>query len=230
MKRGDDVFLFTLVDFLLQILFFGLLLYVVSRSLAPPSLSADESKAKTQLLKEAKISNLVELTDILTKMGPLDQLPGTAEFLQKSGGVSAVKATVDTMQQVGGAEKVKYLQADIKVKEQELEGLRTEMKAWGTPSCLYDTVAGKVRPRNLAKVRVFDDRVELESPSTDMRDLLSSMNLEFDSVKRLNHASFRKTFAPLIVQKPSCRYFLEVVSRPSLYSSMQVVWSAFRTQ
>jgi len=230
MKRGDDVFLFTLVDFLLQVLFFGLLLYVVGKALAPPALSANEARARTQLLEEAKVSNLVELTDVLSKMGPLDQLPGTAEFLQKNGGVTAVKATVDTMQQVGGTEKIKHLQASIKAKEQELEGLKTEMKAWGTPSCLYETAAGKVRPRNVAKVRVFDDRVELDAPTDDMRDLLSAMKLEFDSVKQLSHASFRTTFAPLVAQRPGCRYFLEVVAKPNLYSSMQVVWSAFRTQ
>jgi hypothetical protein len=33
MRRTDDVFFFTLIDFLLQIFFFGLLLFVVGQSL-----------------------------------------------------------------------------------------------------------------------------------------------------------------------------------------------------
>lgn len=230
MKRGDDVFLFTLVDFLLQILFFGLLLYVLSRASAPQTISKVEGRARAELLDKAKVSNLVELTDLLTKMGPLEQLPGTAEFFRKNGSLKEVKASLDTMQKLGGTEKINSLQANIKAKEHEIEGLKTEMKAWGTPSCLYVMVAGKVKPRSIAKVMIFDDRIELAAPTEEMLSLLSSLKIDFGAVKILSHSTFRTTFAPVVAQKSSCRYFLDVTVKPKLYSSMQVVWSAFRTQ
>lgn len=230
MKRSDDVFLFTLVDFLLQALFFGFFLYVVGKALAPAQLSKSEREARAALLEKTKVSDLIELTDLLSKMGPLEKLPGTAEFFQKNGGVVGLRVTLEAMQQIGGADTVRTMQAVLKAKEQEIDGLKTEIKAWGTPSCLYETVSGKVRPRSIARVRVYDDRVELDTPTDDMRSVLTSLKLDYETVKTLGHSAFRATFAPLVVQRPECRYFLEVTVRPKLYSSMQVVWSSFRTQ
>jgi len=230
MRRADEVFLFTLIDFLLQVFFFGLLLYVVSQAFAPKPLSASEEQARQKLLEKAKVSSLTELTDLLAKMAPLEQLPGTAEFFQKNGGLDGVKKSVDAAQAAGGADKVRDMQSAMRAKDDEIEGLKGEMKAWGTPSCIYDNVGGKIRPRTIARVRVYDDRIELDGPTGEMQALLNSLGREFNSVKSLSHAAFRETFKPLVVQKPNCRYFLEVVVRPSLLSSMNVVWSAFRTQ
>ncbi|WP_048441586.1 hypothetical protein [Caenimonas sp. SL110] len=229
MKQGDDVFFFTLIDFLLQVFFFGLLIYVVAQAFAGKPLTKEEAAARQMLLEGTKVSSLVELTDLLTKMGPLEHLPGTSEFFQKNGGRESVTKAVEAVKSSGGTENVRRMKADIESRDQELEGLKGEMKAWGTPSCVYETVGGKVRPKTIARVRVFDDRIELENPSLEMDSILKGLNREFASVEKLSHANFRETFMPLVAQKPNCRYFLEVIARPSLLSSMNVVWSAFRT-
>lgn len=230
MKRGDDVFFFTLIDFLLQVFFFGLLLYVVSQAFAPKPLEPDEAKARQELLEKAKVSNLTELTDLLSKMVPMDNLRGTAEFISRNGGWEKVKAAHDVAQAAGGVDKVKGMQAAIAAKELELEGLKGEMRAWGTPSCVYETVGGKTRPKSVAKVRVSDDRIELTDPNDEMQKILGQLGVEFTAVRSLSHDAFRQAFKPLVAQKPHCRYFLEVLARPNLLSSMNVVWSAFRTQ
>lgn len=230
MRRSDDVFFFTLIDFLLQVFFFGLVLYVVAKATAPGPLSASEEAAKKQLLEKTGVSSLVELTDLLARMAPLDQLHGVSEFVSGHGGLKGVKASVETLNQAGGADKVKAMAGVIASQEQQIDGLKTEMKAWGTPSCIYETVAGKTRPRNIAQVRVYDNRIELDSPTAEMQNLLNNLGLQFAAVKMLDHAAFRRIFAPIVAQQPNCRYFLEVKARPNLYSSMQVVWSAFRTQ
>lgn len=230
MRRGDDVFFFTLIDFLLQVFFFGLLLYVVSQAFAPKPLGPEEEKSRQQLLEKAKVSNLTELTDLLSKMVPMDNLRGTADFISRNGGWDKVKAAHDATQAAGGADKVYGMKAAMAAKDEELEGLKGEMRAWGTPSCIYETAEGRVRPKSVAKVRVSDDRIELADPSEDMQKILGQLGLEFASVRSLSHDAFRQTFRPLVAQKPQCRYFLEVLARPTLLSSMNVVWSAFRTQ
>lgn len=230
MRRGDDVFFFTLIDFLLQVFFFGLLLYVVSQAAAAKALSDDEERARKNLLTKTKVSSLVELTDLLTKMAPLDHLPGTAEFFNKNGGLQKVKEGFDVTQAAGGVAQVRDIGNTLKNKDREIEGLKGEMKAWGTPSCVYETAADKVRPKSVASVRVSDDRVELENPSPELDQVLRGLGLEFSAVRSLSHSAFRQTFAPLIALKPNCRYFLEVRARPTLLSSMNVVWSSFRTQ
>jgi hypothetical protein len=229
MRRGDDVFFFTLIDFLLQVFFFGLLLYVVSQAFAPKPLSPQEEKARQELLTKAKVSNLAELTDLLSKMVPMDNLRGTADFISRNGGFEKFKDAHDAAQAAGGVANVRGMQTVIKAKDQELEGLKGEMKAWGTPSCIYETVEGRVKPRTIAKVRVFDDHIELSDPAPEMQALLAQLGVEYSAVKSLGHEQFRQTFKPLVAQKPHCRYFLEVLARPSLLSSMNVVWSAFRT-
>lgn len=230
MKRGDDVFFFTLIDFLLQVFFFGLLLFVVSQGIAPKALSPQEEKARKELLSKAKVSNLAELTDLLTKMAPLESLRGTADFIANNGGIDKVKEAIDTTTSAGGLERVRGMLGVIKSQQVELDGLKGEMKAWGTPSCIYETVNGRVRPKAVAKVRVTDDTIELSNPTQEMHAILVQLGLEFNSVKTLSHRSFQLSFKQLAIQNPQCRFFLEVLERPKLLSSMNVVWSAFRTQ
>lgn len=223
MRHSDDVFFFTLIDFLLQVFFFGLLLYVVTQAFAPKPLSPKEEKARQELLAKAKVSNLAELTDLLSKMVPLDNLRGTADYISRNGGFANLKDSHDATQAAGGVEKVRGQQ-------EELEGLKGEMRAWGTPSCIYENADGRVKPRSIARVRVSDDRIELSEPTEEMQKILSQLGLEFTAVKSLSHEAFRQIFKPLVAQRPNCRYFLEVLVRPTLLSSMNVVWSAFRTQ
>lgn len=55
MKRGDDVFFFTLVDLFAQIMFFGLVLFAVTR-------------AREQAKLPVGISNITQLADSLTRL------------------------------------------------------------------------------------------------------------------------------------------------------------------
>src|SRR5262245_962960 len=100
MRRTDDVFFFTLVDFLVQVFFFGLLLFVVagvSKGEAERKL-AKERQELEEIKRAAGVSNLTELTDFLTKMAPVNELRGTSEFISKMGGVEKVKEALVKLQ------------------------------------------------------------------------------------------------------------------------------------
>ena len=229
MRRGDDVFFFTLIDFLLQVFFFGLVLYVVSQAFAPKPLDPKEDKARKDLIEKANVSNLAELTDMLSKLVPMDKLRGTAEYISRNGGWYNIKAGYEAAKAAGGPERLGQIDRDMAAKDEELTGLRNQARAWGTPSCVYETAAERTRPKLLAKLRVTDERVVLSDPTPELLAVLKQMNLEFDAVRNLSHDGFRHAFAPLNKLQPQCRYFLDVLERPKLLDSMNTVWSAFRT-
>lgn len=81
MRRGEEVFFFTIIDLFAQVMFFGLLLFVVQR-------------AKEQETLPAGISDISALTDSLTRL--------TAE-------AKATVALRDSLGKLGGLQKVARL-------------------------------------------------------------------------------------------------------------------------
>lgn len=229
MRRSDDVFFFTLIDFLLQVFFFGLLLFVVGQTLqSAESAERDaEEQKKALLLKAIGVSNITELTDALTNMAPLDKLRGTADYIARNGGVDRIRAAVEAASAAVGTEKVSALNGQVAALTERV----AKLEGWGKVSCIPNiTVNGAVRPKSIATVIVSDDGVVLQDPAQEMHALLSSMGLQFDGVKALSLSAFRSTFAPIVTKRPECRYFLDVVTRTRYLEPMRVVWSAFRTQ
>src|SRR4051794_2255230 len=99
MRRTDDVFFFTLIDFLVQVLFFGLLLFVVAKvkEQAAEMKLAKESAEVEKIKKATGISDLTELTDTLTRLAPITELKGTADFIRSVGGIEKVKEGLDRL-------------------------------------------------------------------------------------------------------------------------------------
>ncbi len=229
MRRSDDVFFFTLIDFLLQVFFFGLLLFVVGQTLqsAEKGERDVEEQKKAHLLKAFGVSNITELTDALTKMAPLDKLRGTADYIARNGGVEPIRAAVDAARAAGGSAKVSTLNGQVAALTERL----AKLEGWGKVSCIPNiTVNGTVRPKSIATVVVSDDGVVLQEPTQEMHTLLNSLGLQFDGVKSLSLGAFRSTFAPIVTKQPECRYFLDVVTHTRYLEPMRVIWSAFRTQ
>lgn len=229
MRRSDDVFFFTLIDFLLQVFFFGLLLFVVGQSLKTEedATRTREEKQLDQIFKATGVSNITELTDTLQKMAPLDKLRGTSDFIARQGGQKAVEEAVETVNKAGGVEKVSGLQDQVTAMTDRI----SKLEGWGKVSCIPNiTVNGKVQPKSVATAIVTDDGVTLENPMPEMTTLLRSLGLEFNSVRQLSLASFKSTFAPIVAKQPECRYFLSVVTQTRYLEPMRAVWSVFRTQ
>jgi len=230
MKRGEDVFFFTLIDFLLQVFFFGLLLFVAWQVQQQGSEGdrAREESAEKRLLEGVGVSNIAELTDLLTKMVPLENLRGTSDYMARNGGIEKAKAAVDAVNAAGGAEKLAQYDRQVKqltARVSELEG------GWGKASCLPNiSVNGKLQPKSVARVLVDDNLITLEDPTQEMQSLLSSHGLEYSAVQKLTPAAFRTAFAPVVARQPECRFFLSVTTRTQYLEPMRAVWSAFRTQ
>jgi hypothetical protein len=229
MRRTDDVFFFTLIDFLLQVFFFGLLLYVAGQAVRNEAQKNRDQEAAEQqkLLKAAGVSSITELTDLLTKMAPLDKLRGTSDFIERNGGPEAVAAAVQAASAAGGIDKVKTMAQQLTEQNKRI----AQLEGWGKASCIPNVmVNGKLQPKSIATVIVTDDTIQLENPEPEMLSLLKRLGTEYSAVQSLSLADFRTRFAPVVAQQPECRYFLNVVTRTKYLDPMRVVWSAFRTQ
>jgi hypothetical protein len=220
LKRTDDVFFFTLVDFLLQAFFFGMLLYVlnaVDRESAAQNKAADEQILR-DILISAGVSNLTQLHDMLTRLQPVDQLRGWADFLSRNGGERNVESAVLVVTKSGGSEKV----------AQDLERLRKLDETSGKPPCVYDVGAGgKKAPRGIATVVVNDSTIHFQGNTPELREVLTLLGTGYEAVSQLKLVDFRRVFGALPAKRPECRYYVRVIEETQLVMARDAVEAGF---
>ena len=219
MKHSDDVFFFTLIDFLVQVFFFGLLLFVViqAASIERDVKHAQDTQQLDAVMTAAGVSSITELQDYLTKLAPMRNLQGTADFINRLGGPEKAKEAMAVVIAAGGVEELK-----VKVKKYD--------EAYGLPPCLKDEVNGKTVPRTFAVLRVEDTTIEVIRKSPDMDRLLAEAGVAPMGSSRMSLAEFRSRFAPLKARSPSCRHFVEVQVETQFINPMRAVWDSFRVK
>src|SRR5687768_2295114 len=106
MRRDDSVFFFTLVDFLLTALFAGLVLFVVARAKAQREEGVKEASAAAldSIQRRTGISDLAELTDRLSRLGPLGEAEGAVKVVARLGGAEQVERLIAAVETTGGVE------------------------------------------------------------------------------------------------------------------------------
>lgn len=219
MKQSDDVFFFTLIDFLVQVFFFGLLLFVVNQAVgAKKETERVEEAAKLEaVIKSVGVSNIAELQDYLTKLAPLQNLQGTADFISRLGGPEKANQAMALVAAAGGVEELK-----AKVRKYD--------EAYGLPPCFKDEVNGKTVPRTLAVLRVEDSAIEILRTSPELDRLLSESGSGAVNLGRMSLDEFRARFVPLRTRSPSCAHFVEVKVVTQFLNPMRAVWAAFRVK
>ncbi len=219
MKRSDDVFFFTLIDFLIQVFFFGLLLFVVNQAASAKKepQRGQEAQIVNDLMREAGVSNITELQDYLGKLAPLKNLQGTADFINRFGGIEKAKEAMVLVDAAGGVEQVK-----VKVKKYD--------EAYGLPPCLKDEINGRTVPRILAVLRVEDTAIEILRASPDFAALLADAGVNPAGSSRMTLDEFKSRFAPLKARSPSCAHFVEVKVATQFINPMRAVWANFRVK
>jgi hypothetical protein len=219
MKRSDDVFFFTLIDFLLQVFFFGLVLFVLAQSTQDKVNEArKEESEQIQKIKDALgVTNLAEITDQLTNLIPIDQLVGFSTLINNSGGLDKVKEAVALVEKAGG---VTQLKADLIDLGKFKEGS-------GKPPCLFNIVDGKRFPKALATVIANDTSIAFKETNAELEEALRLIGRSYDSIRELPMAQFRSVFTPLVIKKPECRYTLQFQERTRLIDARDAARFAF---
>jgi len=216
MRRSDDVFYLTLIDFLVQVFFFGLLLYAVAR------LADDGAKAKGSSLEDevaklkaaSGVSNIVELTDEMSRLTPAKDFKGSVGVIVAVGGVAEIQRVFKLLRSNGGLEK---MLGDLE-------------KAYGSPPCEYlpDVSGGKRLPLAIATIIVRDDELVVESSRDEFSKLVSDLGLVASQVQRLTVSEFRSKFARATQISPHCRHFVNLRVETKFLDPMDAVGSCFR--
>ncbi len=212
MRQAEHVLYITLIDFLLQLLFLGMVvsvIYAIAHKEEADRIDPKKAKDAMEHMEHIKrligISDITVLTDELTRLGPLQPAAKYARL-----GKEMEKYVADA----GGAESAKKILAEQNAK-----------RGQGKPSCLDGGA-------KLATFHAYPDRIELRQPLTgDMERLLSRMSLSANRVARLTLFGFRTTFEPVKRLEPDCRYNIELVEhsfdtrpRDTVRSSFITMW------
>ena len=219
MKRSDDVFFFTLIDFLLQVVFFGLVLFTIGQSLHDDTEKKQQSEtAKVdKALQAAGVSNLTELTDELTSLAPLKTLRGMADFVNRNGGIEKLNASSEAVNKAGGADALRI----------QLDKLKKFEEGTGKPPCLYDLVDGRRNVKTLATVIATDTMISFETKTPELEKMLQLVGRSYEAVKNLPLIDFRNAFSELVQKQPDCRYTLRFIEKTRLVDARDAARFSF---
>lgn len=210
MRQTEHVLYITLIDFLLQLLFLGMVISVIyaiaqredAESLDPKQ-ARDAIERMTEFKRLTGISDLTILTDELTRLGPLQP---AAKHIKL--GKELEKDVIEA----GGPETARRILSEQNAK-----------RGQGKPSCLDNGA-------KLATFHAYSDQIVLGQPLTrDMERLLSRMNLTAERNSRLSLREFRAAFAQVKKLEPNCRYNVELVEHSFDTRPRDTVRTAFIT-
>jgi hypothetical protein len=210
MRQSEHVLYITLVDFLLQLLFLGLVISVIyaiaqrdDAAKLDPKQARDAIESMTEIKKLTGVSDITVLTDELTRLGPLQSAARHAELGRE---------VEDVVAEAGGLEAAKRVLTD-----------QISKRGQGKPSCLENGA-------KLATFHAYPDRIELGQPLTkEMVSLLSRMGLTNSRVSQLSLREFRAIFEQVKRIEPDCRYNVEVVEHSFDTRPRDTVRTAFIT-
>lgn len=195
-RRSNDVFLLTLVDFLIQIIFFSLFVFVVYQALInDPNAKNYDNAQVTKTIEAAGVSNLTELTDELTKLAPVS-LKGFNEALGKDVRPGDIEEAAKAINKAGGAEKLGAA----------VERLAKLELGSNKPACIYTVENGEKTTTTLATAVGSATSITFTSNTPELATLLSSIGLRYDDVKSLSLSRFKQVLAPVLRNQPDCRY------------------------
>jgi hypothetical protein len=203
MMEDDSVYFFTLVDFLLTALFFGLVLFAIEKSANSPKLD-ERAKAAVvdSIRKAAGISDITVLTDVLTRLAPLQTADSSTRLVKEAGGVEKARKALELVSSSGGSDSVAARLARLMRRE-----------GAGKPHCLFVERGGRKEAIVLATVIGTDSTLTFERETPELASVLASIDRRFSDVQALGLRAFRKTFERLQLLHPECLYTIEFVER-----------------
>lgn len=209
MPRNDSIFLLTLIDFLFQIIFFGIFIFAIFMS-SPGELYKNENIKKLQ--NYFGIGDLTELTDKLTRLAPLEDIRYSLEQTKKIG-VKNESEAMKFIDQSGGRQHI-------------TDALRKLEEGVGKPHCLIES-GDKKKAHILAEVTATDDRIAFTKETKDLRNLLIKLGIKFSDVQDIGLSEFREKFGSVIRVDPGCRYTLRFLEKTDYVYAREVVEKTF---
>lgn len=213
MRPSDDVFWLTLVDFLTQLCFFGLLCYAVVQVAAdsprkpklnndpkPPVVLSDREVEAVQELKTATgVGDFTQLSDQLGTFVHISRVKGLLSLLGQKASTA-----------------------------QGLEDLRTKLQkeTFEKEPCLKDAKGNGSR-RLVATVIVTDTHITFQRPTPELDELLGLLGKRYKEVESLEHKEFTSQFLAITRMRPDCRYSIGFIERTELIHGRDAIGRVF---
>ena len=218
MKRNDTVFFFVLVDFFLQLSFLGVIFFAMDRPLilaVSDTRLPDQEKVRQfdSLTTRTGISDLVELTDQLTRLIPADSSRGGAL-------ISIIASLRRLTSDAGGVDSVIGAMARLR----KLEA------GSGKPPCRYTFAGAKRVSISVAGATLTDSAVVFQPPSAQFTSLLDSIGVSVRQNRSYSLSEFQSVFAGLRRLHPECLFRLDVRIETNLLAPVDAAWSAFSVE
>lgn len=213
-QRSDSVFLLTLVDFLVQIIFFGLFIFVVYQAILQREKREYDPVAVKHAIEAAGVSDLTELVDELTKLAPV-RLKGFNDTLGTQADKAQVRQAAAAIREAGGAAGV----------TEAMRRLAKLERGSGLPACLLEPSGGKAA--TLATATGTDSRIVFDAPTPQFISLLEEVGLDFGSVKSLGLREFTRTFQRILTKHPNCRYTIVLHETTRMVGARDAVGQVF---
>lgn len=124
-KRKDNFFLFTLIDFLIQVIFVGLFIFIISTKNSEEGLPG----ALIEKIKKAGVAQVVELIETANKLVPLDRLQELVVILKEFNNLEELKKALDVTKKLGQD----GVDAILNAPKDQLEKMLGNLK--GVPPC-----------------------------------------------------------------------------------------------
>ena len=220
MRKDDSVFFFTLVDFLVTTLFFGLVLYAMAGEASAASLTKQNNAdiLAKRLSNATGVSDLTELTDRLTRLGPVKDIEQTKAYVDSTGGLRNLQAIQELVRAVGGLDSLSS--ALVKLRRQE---------GFGTPPCRYTLAPdGKKVPTRIATVRATDSTITLTRRTAAFDSLLTQLGLSVSTGTTFHLGEFRRNFSRLPELEPNCRFWIDFIEDTKYVDARDSAAAVFR--
>lgn len=204
-SRSEQSLYVTLIDFLMQLLFFGLLIGVMY-AIA----NAQEDDVVVTVTKE-RDKLAIQLKDLYQATGTTEYPQLKAE-LERIGPLSEVSKLTDvaralgpSVQAVGGVKNAQRL-IDDQVRRGQFK-----------PPC-YDN------PAKVATFHAYGDHIVVDSQmGIEFRRLMSDLKIDEARYSKLSFEQFSQAFADVLVKFPDCRFNVTVVEYTPLKQPRDVV-------
>jgi hypothetical protein len=215
-QRSDSVFLLTLVDFLVQVIFFGLFVFVVYQVMLQRERRGYDAATVNRAVEAAGVSNLTELVDELSKLAPV-RLKGFNATLGKNADQAQVQRAAEAIREAGGASGV----------SDAMERLTKLERGSGLPACLDETVNGTRRAATLGSATGTDGGIVFDAPTPELTKLLDEVGLDYGSVRSLDLRNFPRVFRRVVTKHPSCRYTIVLRERTRMVGARDAAGQIF---
>jgi hypothetical protein len=217
-RSSDNVFLLTLVDFLIQIIFFGLLVFVVWQAVLN---RGAEKRYDPQDVKDAVeaagVSDLKELVDELSRLAPV-RLKGMNDTLGNAT-PEQIRQARAAIEQAGGAQGLPTAMQKLAKLEQGSD----------KPPCIFDVVNGQRKARVLATAVGSANAISFTGPTPELTKLLAEVGISYSAVQSVSARSFPGVFRPVLQKYPACRFTIVLRETTSMVTARDAAQQVFYT-